>query len=85
MCGCGYVAGDCSAMGSGCDVCGNVVKEDYVDTIRICTKQGRMIERKATIRDVLNGKGEFIPLAQVGIHVYRIVNYDSCGLVWSVA
>jgi len=85
MCSCGYKAGDCSAMGSGCDICGNAVSDDRVETIRIRTKTGRLIERKATIRDVMNGIGEFIPLAQVGIHVYRIVNYDSGGPVWHVA
>lgn len=53
-----------------------------VKKIRIRTKLGKMIERRAEVVDRIDGYGTQYSLAQVGIRLYRVVERDSEGPIY---
>jgi hypothetical protein len=54
-------------------------------TIRIQTRQGKHITRRAVVVDYIANNGRQFSAAQVGIHLYRIAYRDSTGPVWAVS
>lgn len=56
-----------------------------MDKIRIETKTGKMIERKAEVKDWIDNAGRQYSTAQVGIHLYRVAYRDSLGPVYKVS
>jgi hypothetical protein len=53
--------------------------------IRIETKAGKVIERKAEVRDFIDDSGRQYSLAQVGVFLYAVVRRDCLGPIFKVA
>jgi hypothetical protein len=56
-----------------------------ISKIRIRTRKGDMIERRATIQEWIDSAGRVSSFAQVGIHLYRIADRDGGGAIWTIA
>lgn len=50
--------------------------------IRIRTKAGKLIERNALVETHIDHRDRFRSVAQVGIHLYKIVGCDTYGAIW---
>ena len=53
--------------------------------IRIETKSGKVIERRAEVRDFIDNSGRQYSLAQVGVFLYTVVRRDCLGPIFKVA
>jgi hypothetical protein len=55
-----------------------------MNRIRIETKAGRMIVRKAAVTEYIDRDGRQWSVAQVGIHLYKVNRRDTEGSVYKV-
>jgi hypothetical protein len=53
-------------------------------TITIQTRKGNLIQRKATVSNTIDNSGRITSWAQVGIHLYKIIERTSAGNIWRV-
>ena len=56
-----------------------------MNKIRIETKAGKIIERRAVLSDWIDADGRQSSLAQVGIWLYRVARRDYYGPVYKIA
>lgn len=52
--------------------------------IRIETRAGKMITRKAVTTDWIDSEGRQCSIAQVGIRLYRVIRRDAEGPIYKV-
>ena len=58
-------------------------KGDNMQNIRIKTRSGKMIDRRAEVIDRLDNEGNQYSIALVGRGIYRVIDRDFYGPVWS--
>ena len=49
-------------------------------TIRVLTRKGKIVSRRAIVRNL---PGDYEEIAQVGIYLYRVVEEDGQGFIYS--